>query len=261
MADNISNTNTNTINSNENNSNDRALIRRMGQIFRRQSGIIDNNTTTSGRMSNANIATIMANSNSSSIGIVPTPQTAPTRCYDPIMAQESNINNESTTFYIAQQNGIIQTAACLDEESLNEYKSREELVFFRCHEALSPHALHVGVNNIVPGPMRLLNFAVRVYVKDIQAQQLQPGRRYLLTPISDLGRIVSLNMLRSGIAIGASHCSPAYGSKLYKIEEIRQPTGGNKKQQRKSYRKKRKSIRRLRAKNYTRKQKGYSSRS
>jgi len=253
MSDDVSNTD--GINSNENTPAQRAQIQRLRRVFRRQSGIPDNNTT-NGRMSNANIATIMTNSNSSSIGIVPTPQTATTRCYDPILAQEANIENDTqnTIFYIAQQNGLIQTAACLDEESLNEYKSRDDLVFFRCHDALSPHALYVGVNNIDPGPMRLLNFAMRVYVKDNQAQQLQPGRHYLLTPISDLGRIVSLTFLRDPRAESASHCSPAYGSKLYKIEEIRQPTGGNKKQRRKSYRKKGKSIRRLRAKNYTRKQ-------
>jgi hypothetical protein len=259
MANNSSNTN--TINSNENTPAQSATIRRMEQIFQHQYDSTVGNTgnignTDSNRISNADLNRLMINSNSSNLSEVSAPLTAPTRCYDPILATEMNINNQNTIFYIANQNGIIQTASCLDEESLNEYKSRDEYIFFRCRDGLPRYAVGLRANDIKPGSLRLLNFSMRIYVKDSQAQQLQPGKRYLLTPIGDVGRIVSFTYLRAVRAISSSHCSPSDGSQLYKIEEIRLTTGGHKRRRHKSYPKKTKIIRRLRAKNYTRKQKG-----
>jgi hypothetical protein len=248
MSDNLSTTN--TLNSNENTPVQRAQIERLRQILRRRSGLTENNsTTTNNRISNENMNVIMTNTNSFDLNIISVPQTAPTRCYDPILAAETNIDNQNAIFYIANQNGIIEMAGCLDDESLNEYKSRDEFIFFRCRDTLPISTLHVSANDIIPGPLRLLNFSMRIYVKDRQAQQLQPGKRYILTPIGDVGRIVSLTFLRTRDGESASHCGTADGSQLYKIEEIRQTTGGSKKRRLKTYRKRRFS----RVKRHTRK--------
>jgi hypothetical protein len=157
------------------------------------------------------------------------PSNAPMRCFDPIMANEVDIENDSTTFYIKNEAGNVISAGCLDSETLNTYKTNTSYIFFRCRDTLRTGALSIGANDVVPGGIRVLNFAMRIYVSDNEAQKLRAGRKYTLTPIEDLGRIVSYNMLETGNAVSSSHCGPADGSKLYKIKEILVSGGTRKK--------------------------------
>jgi ankyrin repeat protein len=147
------------------------------------------------------------------------PKNAPSKCFDPIMANNTNITNEMTTFYIIDQEGRIATS-CLDTDSLETYKINKDYLFYRCKDTVPISALFIQYKNVLPAPIRLLNFQMRIYVKDSQAQSLQPGKKYVLRPIEDLGRIVSYDVLTGGTAVSSVHCGPSDGSKLYDIKEI-----------------------------------------
>jgi len=160
------------------------------------------------------------------------PTNAPMKCFNPIMADEENVSNDMTVFYIAKEDGTIGKASCLDSDSLDTYKTSRDYIFYKCKDSVPVSALHITRNSILPDKLRLLNFDFRVYVKDSQAQKLQSGKKYILYPGEDVGRIVSQNVLDGGSVVSAVHCGPSDGSKLYTIKEVDETLGGGRRTKR-----------------------------
>ena len=169
----------------------------------------------------------------------PIPTNAPLKCFDPLMASNTNIEEGSAVFYIQNEQGKTLSAGCLDEDTLDNYKNNSNWIFYRCKETTPVSALSiVRERDTYPTKYRLLNFAMRIYVKDSQAQSLVAGKKYVLKPIEPLGRIVSENFFQSGNAVSAVHCGPADGSMLYKIFEVRTEGGRRKTRKRRQKRQK-----------------------
>jgi hypothetical protein len=153
----------------------------------------------------------------------------PIKCFDPIMFENVNITKDTTTFYITNEDGKVISASCLDSESLDVYKKSRDYVFYRCKDSVPISALHIKRSNTLPGQFRLFNFQFKVYVKDSQSQSLQSGKKYILSPVEDLGRIVSLDVIEGGSLVSSVHCGPSDGSKLYNIKEIDESINGGRK--------------------------------
>jgi ankyrin repeat protein len=165
------------------------------------------------------------------------PANAPLKCFDPLMASNTIIEEGSAVFYIQNDQGKTIAAGCLDEDTLDNYKSNNDWLFYRCKETTPVSALYiVRGEHAYSTKYRLLNFAMRIYVKDSEAQSLVAGKKYVLKPIEPLGRIVSENFFESGNAVSAVHCGPADGSMLYKIYEVRSE-GGRRRTRKRSHKK------------------------
>jgi hypothetical protein len=172
-----------------------------------------------------------------SLNTHPKPLTNSNKCYDPIMANEVNINTHNTTFYVLKEDGSVAFIACLDSDSLYEYLSRNDYIFYRCKDSVPPSALLIRRNKDIHGkPIRLLNFQQRVYLYDDISQRLQMGKQYVCIPIERVGRLVSEDYLATGNAVSALHCQPDDGSMLYTLKEIipsaQYMNGGNRRRKR-----------------------------
>lgn len=166
------------------------------------------------------------------------PSNAPSKCFNPIESGEVNITNDVATFYIQDTNNKTVSTACLDEDSLDIYKTSNDYVFYRCKDTVKNSALFIGENDIHPIEYRLLNFDRRIYVKDSEAHKLEVGKHYILRPTNEpLGRIASHDVVfGSGMVVSAKHCGPADGSMIYKIYEVNSSPSGGRRKTRRRYR-------------------------
>lgn len=186
------------------------------------------------------------------------PKTAPpantaslSTCFDPIMANNANISPSMAVFYIQNATGSTISTGCLDEESLDTYKSLESFAFYRCKDTVPVSALHITADSVFPTKYRKLAFAMNVYVHDAEFQKTQIGKMYVLRPVEPLGRIASESVVKGGSVVSANHCGPAStGDVLYSIHEVSAAATGGRRSRRKTYkksvRKHRKTFRRHR---------------
>lgn len=148
----------------------------------------------------------------------------PTKCFDPTMYNDDvNIatSPEMAHFYIMDSNGKIVSTACLDPDSLEQYKSRDEYVFYRCKDTVPDYAFNVRKTDVEEDAYRLFNFAFRVYVLEKEAKRVVAGNKYILKPVGPVGRIVSKDAMSTTNLSGSVHCGPAQGDvKYYKIYSI-----------------------------------------
>jgi hypothetical protein len=202
-------------NSNANNNNNN------GNLNRNNWNVNNNNGN-----NNANIL----RNNSLPEGVV-----RPARCFDPIMGNNANITPDAdmTYFYVMNAGGTaISSVGCLDPESLQQYKTRIEYVFYKCKETVPNGALHIRRENVEPTPYRLMNFSQRVYIADRDAKRIVPGGSYILKPIGPIGRIASKRVVNGGDVVGALHCGPADpGNIIFSVQKMveRVATGGSRK--------------------------------
>lgn len=149
---------------------------------------------------------------------------SPERCFDPIMADNVNIapNPDTAYFYIMNAAGTaISSVACLDSESLQQYKTRIEYVFYKCKETVPISAFYIRQSNVEPTPYRLFNFSQRVYITDRDAKRIVPGNSYILKPNGPIGRIASKRVIGGGNLVGALHCGPADpGNVIYSVQKM-----------------------------------------
>ena len=149
------------------------------------------------------------------------PANAPSKCFDPILYSNTNITKEMVTFYIQDKANKTIAAGCLDEDSLNIYKTSNDYVFYRCKDSVPVGALFIDSKSVHSEKYRLLNFDRRIYVKDSEARQLKVGNQYILRPTGEpLGRIASYDVVHGGSAVSSNHCGPADGSIIYKIYQV-----------------------------------------
>lgn len=164
----------------------------------------------------------------------PKPLTNSNKCYDPIMANEVNINTDNIIFYVLKDDGSVAFISCLDSDSLYEYLSRNDYIFYKCKDSVPSAALFIRRDKDIHGkPIRLFNFQQRVYIYDDISQRLQVGKQYVCIPVEPVGRLVSDDYLTTGNAVSALHCQPDDGSILYTLKEIapsaEHMNGGNRK--------------------------------
>jgi ankyrin repeat protein len=180
---------------------------------------------------------------------------APAKCFDPIQYNH-NVNVETAdvaTFYILKPDGTVASAGCLDEESLEKYKTDVAFRFYRCKEDTPTSSLHITEDSVHPEEYKLFNFAFKTYIKRNEAHQLKVGSAYVLKPEEPIGRIASFGVVHGGSAVSANHCGPADESMIYSVHKI-VPSGGTrrvvrrrfKRTQRRKQKKQRKSLRRAR---------------
>lgn len=160
---------------------------------------------------------------------------SPERCFDPILGENTNIGPvaDMAYFYIMNtDNTAISSAACLDSDSLQQYKTRVEYVFYKCKDTVPIGALHIRPDSVEPTPYRLMNFSQRVYVTNDDAQRIISGESYILKPIGPIGRIASKSVIDGGDIVGALHCGPADpGNVIYSVQKMveRAAAGGSRK--------------------------------
>jgi hypothetical protein len=171
------------------------------------------------------------------------------KCFEPIMALTNiNISSENVTFYIANAKGKISSITCLDEDSLQMYKTSRDYKSHQCTLDTNPStglpmtSLSVSRKHIIGSPLRRLELGQKVYVLDSEFKNVEVGKAYLLEPTQKtIGRIVSESMLKTGHAVSADHCQTVFKDPIYSISEISVMTGGKHKRRatRKSGRNKR----------------------
>jgi hypothetical protein len=82
------------------------------------------------------------------------------------------------------------------------------------------NSLSVQRRHLVGVPLRRLELAQKVYVKDSDFKKVKAGKSYLLEPTSDtLGRIVSDDVIRGGTVVSADHCQTVFTDPIYSISE------------------------------------------
>ncbi len=185
------------------------------------------NNNSNNNIRNRQLRELMAVNSSERLTTNELPSNVPTKCFDPISANYNvNVTSDMTTFYIMDSTNKVKSVACIDAESLNQYKTLNDYVFFRCNTSVPESALLIQPTNVQRGALRLLNLDIRAYVKDSQAQRMQHGKKYILKPVELVGRIASYSVVSGGSVVSAVHCGPADGSKLYDIIEVTEPVSG-----------------------------------
>ena len=165
------------------------------------------------------------------------PVNAPSKCFDPVMYSNTNISNEVATFYIQNEKNQTISTGCLDEDSLKSYKTMENYVFYRCKDSTPVSALYINPVSVNTDMYRLLNFDRRIYVKDVEFQQVEVGKQYILRPTGEpLGRIASRSVVLGGSAVSSNHCGPADGSIIYKLYQVGEGAVGGRRRKTRRYR-------------------------
>jgi hypothetical protein len=173
------------------------------------------------------------------------PANVPAKCFDPIMANNVNIDNTHTVFYIMDKTNKIISTACLDKDSLETYLTSKDYVFFRCKPAVPISAFSITKDSVfVKNPIRVLNLNFKTYIYDNQAQKIKAGKEYIIKPTTTkLGRIASYNIaIDGGEIVSGNHCGPETDDYIYEILEVKKAEGGKRKRKTRTIKKiKRKS--------------------
>ena len=181
---------------------------------------------------NANNANANANANIERNTTIYKKSNIPSKCFDPIMVEELNINSSSdmTYFYIATKSGEIKSAKCMDTDSLRHYKSDSSNIFYKCKSSVPTSALFINRDSVEPTAYTLFNFDIRIFLLKTDANRIKVGKKYVLTPAEPIGRIASKSVVDGGSVVGALHCGPEQsGDIVYSIKELVVSSEGGKK--------------------------------
>lgn len=147
------------------------------------------------------------------------------KCFNPISYSYEDIEQSHTVFYIINEKGKVQNIACLDEDSINYYKSTADYIFHQCtlntnagSGGLPLTSLYIQKQHLIGKPLRKLDFGTKVYVLDSEFQQVESGGAYMLIPTTNkLGRIVSEKVLTEHNVVSGDHCQTVFKDPIYKI--------------------------------------------
>jgi hypothetical protein len=190
------------------------------------SGLLNNENGVNNQPNNANNQPNNANNQPNNAGdplaTRAKPANAPAKCFDPISHNATtNVETEDVaTFYILGADNKVVSAGCLDESSLEQYKTGNQFLFYRCKETVPVSAALINPNSVYPEKYRLFNFEIRTYIKASDARQIKVGSAYVLKPEEPIGRIASHSVVHGGSLVSANHCGPADGSMLYSVHLI-----------------------------------------
>ena len=142
------------------------------------------------------------------------------KCFDPIMYNNVNITNDVAVFYIMGAKDKITHIGCYDEETLEKYKTNNDVLYYKCKPRIPITATMIIKNSVEPVGYRKLNFAFDVYVNSKQLQKVTVGKIYILRKTNvELGQIASYAVIMGGTAVSAEHCGTKYKDKIYDIRE------------------------------------------
>ncbi len=142
------------------------------------------------------------------------------KCFDPIMYNNVNITNDVAVFYIMGATDKITHIGCYDDETLEKYKTSNDVLYYKCKSSIPITATMIIKNSVEPVGYRKLNFAFDVYVNSKQLQKVTVGKTYILRKTDkELGQIASYAVIMGGTAISAEHCGTKYKDKIYDIRE------------------------------------------
>jgi len=121
------------------------------------------------------------------------------------------------TFFVVGKNGF-----ALDGGSLTHYTNDNEFKLYKCREGTRLTSLYIRESDVhMTSPIRILQFEFPIHVVDQQAQLIQPGHTYRLTPTADvLGQVASHATIRGESVVSGNHCQEMKTDRMYKIEEI-----------------------------------------
>ena len=221
------------VNNNNMNTNNNA-------INTRSSNSNTNNTNNNNSNNNSNNKIILNTTNNAYEGM------NTKQCFDPLMANNSNIDPDSAILYILNNQKKVIRTVCLDETSLRGYLKNDDTLFYRCKPTVPKGALFIQPRDILPDGIRKIALDIIVYVYDHESKYIKPKRSYILLPTDEpVGRIASRSVVMGGTVVSADHCQTDYSKDfIYKIKEFRPQTGGKrgrrgylKKTQKKKFRK------------------------
>ena len=121
------------------------------------------------------------------------------------------------TFFIVGGNGF-----ALDTTALDYYTKDNAFKLYKCKEGTPLTSLSIRAKDVhMTPPFRMLQLGFPLYIFDQQAQLIQPGRTYRLTPTVDqIGQVASHAIVQGGSAFSGNHCQEKKKDRIYKIEEI-----------------------------------------
>jgi hypothetical protein len=144
----------------------------------------------------------------------------PNKCFDPILAEETNIAPIYSVFYIRQANGSA-LAYCLDSGSLIQYLRNYDNVFYRCKPTTPSTSLHIKAADVESAQIRRFDFGQRIYVTNAQARKIKIGRAYILEQtLTPAGRLASHAIIKGGSVVGGLHCQDEEPGFIYNIREL-----------------------------------------
>ena len=141
----------------------------------------------------------------------------PTTYRDVVNMEDVAPDAADYTFFVVGRNGF-----ALDEGSLTHYTKDNEFKLYRCREGTPLTSLYIRERHVdMTSPIRIFQFEFPVHVLDQQAQLIQPGRTYRLTPTAEvLGQVASHATIRGESVVSGNHCQEMKTDRMYKIEEI-----------------------------------------
>jgi sugar lactone lactonase YvrE len=141
----------------------------------------------------------------------------PTTYRDVVKMEDVAPDADDYTFFVVGKNGF-----ALNGEGLRRYTKDNEFKLYRCREGMPLTSIHIRESDVhMMSPIRVLQFAFPVHVLDKQAQLIQPGRTYRLTPTAKvLGQVASHATIRGESVASGNHCQEKKTDRMYKIEEI-----------------------------------------
>jgi len=121
------------------------------------------------------------------------------------------------TFFVVGNSGF-----ALDTASLEHYIRDNTFKLYKCREGTPLTSLYIRTEHVhMASPLRILQFEFPVHVIDKQAQHIQLGRTYRLSPTADqIGQVASHSTVQGESVVSGNHCQEKRTDRIYKIEEI-----------------------------------------
>lgn len=151
-------------------------------------------------------------------------------CYDPIMASNVSVKNQSdsTIIYVLNKDNKIAKVYCLDEDSLQHIIKNNDNIFYRCKDNVPMTATMITTNSVLPKRLRKIAMDIVMYTYENQVRKMVPGKKYIFTPTNEVvGRIASYNVVKGGNIVSADHCQTNYNNDyIYNIRDYTPLTTG-----------------------------------
>ncbi len=141
----------------------------------------------------------------------------PTTYRDLVNLEDVAPGTPEYTFFVVGKSGF-----ALDDASLEHYTKDNAFKLYKCRKGTPLTSLYIRAEHVhMASPLRILQFEFPVHVLDQQAQHIQSGRTYRLTPTADqIGQIASHATIQGESVVSGNHCQEKRTDRIYKIEEI-----------------------------------------
>ena len=106
------------------------------------------------------------------------------KCFDPLMAEEVNIDNQHCIIYFINKDGSVRFVGCMDIETLDRYKTDDAYSYYFCKNDNNTRniygtMLELPDLNIINH--RLFDFGLKILIPQGEANKLKIGHQYIAT--------------------------------------------------------------------------------